>query len=135
MSHNRKLVLSGVALTKAKIPARQNAIAANHVRDELEQEMICSGFLENAPFKWIGLIVRYGLKDEVVPHYDKINLQHGDLPLAIEIDVNRLLAASEYEMMAVYREATLRALISVGEKYNLPTDRLREICKMHDLFC
>lgn len=125
MSHNRKLVLSGVALTKAKIPSRENATAANRVRDELEKEIVESGFLENAPFRWVGLIVRYGLKDEIEPHYYKINLQHGDLPLAIEIDTYRLLGVSEYEMEKVYRRAALIALIHAGEKYQLPTDRLR----------
>ena len=127
MGHNRKLVLSGVALTKAKIPARQNAAAANRVRDELEQEIVKSGFLEKAPFKWVGLIIRYGLKDEVEPHYDKIDHQHGDLPVAIEIDTHRLLEVSEEEMAAVYRKTTLTALVHVGEKYQLPVDRLRTL--------
>ena len=127
MGHNRKLVLSGVALTKARIPAKQNAAAANHVRDELEREMVESGFLEKAPFKWVGLIIRYGLTDENEPHYDKIDQKHGDLPLAIEIDTHRLLEASEDEMAAVYRKATLTALVHAGEKYQLPVDHLRSL--------
>jgi hypothetical protein len=127
MSHNRKLVLSGVALTKAKIPAKQNAAAANRVRDDLEQEIVESGFLEKAPFRWVGLIIRYGLKDENEPHYDKIDSNHGDLPLAIEIDTHRLLEASEDDMIKVYRKATLTALVHAGEKYQLPVDRLRTL--------
>lgn len=127
MGHKRKLVLSGVALTKARIPAKKNAAVANRVRDELEQELVESGFLEKAPFRWVGLIIRYGLKDEDEPHFDKIDQKHGDLPLAIEIDTHRLLEASEDEMAAVYRKATLTALVHAGEKYQLPVDRLRSL--------
>ena len=127
LTHNRKLVLSGVALTKAKIPARQNAAAANRVRDELEREIIESGFLEHAPFKWVGLVIRYGLVDETEPHYDKIDPGHGDLPIAIEIDSRRLLKASEEEMTVIYRKATLTALVHVGERYLLPVHRLRAL--------
>lgn len=127
MAHNRKLVLSGVALTKARLPPKPNAAAANRVRDELEQEIIESGYLEGAPFRWVGLIIRYGLVDEAEPHYEKINAAHGDLPLAIEIDVHRLLGVSEDDMAAVYRNATLTALVHAGERYQLPVERLKSL--------
>lgn len=128
MSHDRKLVIGGVALTMAKIrPAKANAAAANRVRDELEQEIIDSGFLDGAPFKWIGLIIRYGLVDEEKPHYAVINQTHGDLPLAIEVDTHRFLGASEDEMARIYRQATLTALIHAGEKYGLNAERLRSL--------
>ena len=125
MAHNRKLVIGGVALTMARISAKVNASVVSRVRDELEQEMIRYNYLNDAPFKWVGLIIRKGLVDETEPHYEKINQKDGDLPLAIEIDTHRLLGASEDEMAAVYRKATLTALIHAGEKYRLPVDRLR----------
>lgn len=127
MGHNRKLVLSGIALTKARIPPKPNAAAANRVRDELEQEIIQSGYLENAPFRWVGLSIRYGLVDELEPRYDKIDTADDELPLAIEIDVHRLLGVSEDEMAAVYRKATLTALVHAGERYGLPVERLRDL--------
>lgn len=125
MAHNRKLVLSAVALVKVRLNAKAVAAAGNRVRDELEQEIIESGFLEGAPFKWVGLIIREGLVDETKPHFQRINQRHGDLPLAIEIDTHRLLGASEDEVAAVYRKATLLALVAAGERYKLPTERLR----------
>lgn len=127
MAHNRKLVLSGIALTKARIPPKPNALAANQVRDELEGEIIASGYLEAAPFKWVGLSVRYGLVDEAEPHYDKIDPADGELPLAIEIDVHRLLDGSVDEMARVYRKATLIALVHVGARYRLPIGRLESL--------
>jgi hypothetical protein len=103
------------------------AAAANRVRDELEQEIVQSGYLDGAPFEWVGLIIREGLVDETEPHYQRINAQHGDLPLAIEIDVHRLLGASEYELAAVYRKAALIALIHAGKRYGLSVARLQSL--------
>jgi len=97
------------------------------VRDELENEVIQSGYLENAPFGWVGLIIRYGLIDQTEPRYQRINRKHGDLPLAIEIDTHRLLNASEDEIAAVYRKATLTALVHAGARYGLRTDRMKEL--------
>lgn len=127
MEHNRKLVLAGVALTRARLPAKKNAAAMNRTRDELEQVVIRSGYLDNAPFKWVGLVIRYGLIDETTPHYEKINARHGDLPIAIEIDTHRLLEATEDEMVVVYRKATLIALAHAGQKYGLNTARIDQL--------
>lgn len=127
MAHNRRLVLGGVALTKARIHPRRNAAAINKVRDDLEQEVIQSNYLEGAPFLWIGLIIRYGLVDKMEPKYYSIDLKDGELPLAIEIDTHRLLNATEEEMAAVYRKATLIALVHAGEKYGLKVDRMRAL--------
>jgi len=127
MGHNRKLAIGGVALTMARIPHKLNVAATHRVRDELEQEIIESDYLNGAPFKWVGLMIRYGLVDETEPHYQKINAKYGDLPLAIEVDSHRLLNVSENEMAAVYRKATLTALVHAGERYGLKVDRLREL--------
>lgn len=130
MAHNRKLVLGGVALTQAKLPARKSAMAMGKARDELEQEIIQSEYLADAPFKWIGLIIREGLIDESVPHYQGIDKKDGELPVAIEIDTHRLLGASEEAMAAVYRKATLTALVHAGEKYRLPVGRLKALLEV-----
>lgn len=129
MTHNRKLAIGGIALTMAKIPSKINASATNRVRDEIEREIIQSGYLNAAPFSWVSLLIRKGLVDEAEPHYERINSKHGDLPLAIEIDAHRLLEASEDDMVSIYRKATLTALVHAGEKYQLPVDRLRALLK------
>jgi hypothetical protein len=125
MAHNRKLVLGSVALTQAKLPARQMALAAGNVRDDLEREMIQSGYLDGAPFKWIGLIVREGLIDEVVPHYQKIDPSDGELPLAIEVDTNRLVGSSLDNATHIYRKAALLALADAADRFALKADRIR----------
>lgn len=127
MAHNRKLVLGGVALTKAKLPPRQTALAMGKARDDREQEMIQSDYFNGAPFKWIGLIIREGLVDEALPHYQKIDQKDGDLPLAIEIDTNRLVGASAEQATNIYRRAALLVLVHAGEKYDLNAERMRAL--------
>lgn len=120
-------MLSGIAMTMARIPSKRSIAAMTQVRNQLEDEMINSGYIEKAPFRWIGLSIRKGLADENEPHYDRIDPKDGELPLAIEIDTHRLLNADDEEMAAVYRKATLIALIHAGEKYQLPVDRLKTL--------
>ena len=122
--HDRKLGLSGVALTKAR-NNKHDTKALTAVRDELEQLLIESGYLTNAPFSWVTVAVRYGLKDETVPHYEKINQKYGDLPLAIEVDTNRLVGASFDDLVKTFRVAVLRALIPAATKYQRPVEKLR----------
>ena len=84
-----------------------------------------SGFFENAPFEWIGLIIRYGLKDRFDPEYQKIDKVHGDLPIAIEVDSNRLIKADIEDVKAVFRLATSNSLVHVAVKYGLPAESIK----------
>lgn len=117
MTHNRKLVLGGVDLVKARVP---NGIPAmNMLRDELEKVIMEQQMLNGAPFKWIGLIFRYGTKDNYEPEYQRISKKYGDLPIAVEIDAERLCRAPMDQTHSVFREAAIAALIHVAAKYKL----------------
>jgi hypothetical protein len=122
--HNRKLGLSGVALTKAR-NNKHDTKALTAVRDELEQLLIGSAYFTDAPFSWVTVAVRYGLKDEIIPHYEKINQKYGDLPLSIEVDTNRLMGASFEDLVKTFSVAILRALIHAAAKYQRPAEQLR----------
>jgi len=89
--------------------------------------MVNSGYLEAAPFKWVGVIIRYGLKYETEPQYHGINKKHGDLALTIEVDTHDLLDADLAGVVAMFRKATLIALVHAGRKYKLKTDRLEDL--------
>jgi hypothetical protein len=69
MGHHRKLAISGVSLTEAPLKRFKPWTITPIVRDELEQEMLQSGYLDGAPFKWVGLILRYSLVDESEKRY------------------------------------------------------------------
>ena len=96
------------------------------VRDDLEREVINSDYLVNAPFEWLTISLRFGLKNEDKPHYQKINKSYGDLPLAIELDAHELRVADESELQVLLTVATLKALIHAGNKYDLPVQVLEE---------
>ena len=125
--HDRKIVFSGIALTLGSM--NHDLKAYQEIRNDLQPIMISSGYLENAPFIWIGMVFRYGLKNEIVPHYQRINKKYGDLPLAMELDMRILLTADETspELLKEFFEiATLDALIHAGRKYKLRIDALLE---------
>lgn len=122
MTHNRKLVIGGVALVKARLKGTGAVMVS--ICDELEPMLIESGFIAEAPFGFVNLIIRYGLKDQWVPEYQKINERYGDLPVTIEVDVSGLVGASVHAIRAKFRAATLEALIQVATKYALPAQPL-----------
>jgi hypothetical protein len=122
--HGRLLGLTGTALTSARNP-KGDIQALSAVRDEVEILLINTGYCEGAPFSWVTISIRFGLKDESVPHYKSINKKYGDLPLAIEVKTDKLLGASLDNLKRIFRDAALRALIHAGEKHGRPVELLR----------
>ncbi len=118
--HNRKLGITGIALTKARNNPN-DVKALTVVRDEIEKVMTESGYLDGAPFSWVTLAIRYGLKNDDEPTYQKINSHYGDLPLAIEVDTHELLDSPLEQLKKVFKRAALTSLIHAGRKYARPT--------------
>lgn len=112
-----------VALVKVRL-GKEIFPAANEVRDQIEQWVLDDGYLVDAPFSWVGLIVREGLKDDVEPEIGRIDRKYGDLELAIEIDTHKLLGQTKEGMSEVLRKASLRALVAAGRRYERPMVRL-----------
>ncbi|WP_082463938.1 Imm39 family immunity protein [Sphingomonas sp. Leaf17] len=127
--HNRKLVLGSVALTKARLPAKAHAAALNKIRDDLEREIIESGYLAGSPFTWIGLIIREGLVDEIKPHLREIDEKDGELPAAIEINTHTLIGASQDRIEVVYRKAALVSLIHIAARFELDANRFESLLR------
>lgn len=124
--HNGKLGLMGVSLTMARVP-KATLDAFKVVEEEIEPILEDIGYLEDAPFSWVTLAIRYGLKNEEKPHYMAVNKKYGDLPLAIEVDVHEMLGASLDELQRIFRSAALRALIHAGERFGRPTAVLKDL--------
>lgn len=127
MGHNRRLAFSGAAMTNARLRGKKTFVAAEVVRDELENELIAYDYFAGAPFTNVGISIRYGLKYDHEPVYWKIDRAHQELPLAIEVDVHDMLEASQEQMNAIFRKAALRALVHAGDKYGLKNDRLKTL--------
>lgn len=126
--HKRKLAFSGVALTKGRLEYGWKVMEA--LQDELEDLMLFSHYLDNAPFLWVGIIFRYGLKHETIPHYRRIDKKDGALDLAKELDMRILLTADETDpalLKEFFEIATLDCLIHAGRKYKLNIEGLLKL--------
>ena len=121
--HSRKLALLGVAMTAARNP-KESIRALGEVRDQLEALLISEDFFDGAPFSWSTLSIRYGLKNELEPHYEKINSSYGDLPLAIEVNCREFKGADLQELRKLFERSALLALIHAGKRYGRPTQAL-----------
>ncbi len=130
MAHNRHLALGGASLTAARLNRHFMPVMCE-VNEELESEIAAIDFLKGAPFKWIGLILRFGLVNEDVPHYQRINKKYGDMPVAIELDTHELRNASRDELKEKFLMATLKTLVDVAKKYNLPGDSFEKMLADH----
>lgn len=124
--HGRKLGLIGVALTMERYNQFDDFVS-DLVRDQIESLLIESEFYRAQSFSWITVAVRYGLKNDVEPEYQRINNKYGDLPLAIEIDVNETVGASLDEMKAIIGRAVLVSVIHAGRKYDCPVEALEKM--------
>lgn len=123
--HSRKLGLIGVALTKQR-NNRHDIKALTIVRDVMEKVIIDSGYLDGAPFFWVTIAIRYGLKDDDKPSYQPISRKYGDLPLSIEVDTNGIIGASLDGLVLIFKRAVLNALIHAGETFGRPIDQLQK---------
>jgi hypothetical protein len=122
----QQLGLGGVSLTKIR-SNRQSGPVMVEVGDKLEAIMIETNYLDKAPFKRVGLILYFGLKNDDVPGYQRINKKYSELPVTIELDARELRHASRDELKRMFTIATLKTLIHVGEKYDLPTQEFRSM--------
>ena len=125
--HERKIVFSGVDLVGASMSHSYEIYGV--IMDEYEKLLISSGYLEHAPFLWIGIMFLYGLKNDKIPKYQRIHKKYGDLSLELELDMRVLLLADANDtdvLREFFEIATLDALIHAGKKYKLPTQILEE---------
>ena len=123
MGHNRKLVIGAVALVMGRV---RNESVLDGVRDELEKVMIESGWFPSAPFTYISLIIRYGIKNQLQPEFQRVSRKYNDLPISIELDMQDIHAVHRDadKLKALFGQAALEALIAVAERYKLPKQKL-----------
>jgi hypothetical protein len=95
-------------------------------REAIEPILVKSGWFPDAPFRWVGIIFRYGLATDPEPQFDQIDPNDGDLPIARELDTKELLAVHrDVDALARYfRIRTLECLLSVARRYDLPASIL-----------
>ena len=128
-NHNFKIDISGISLIN-KPDNRFEGKAWKIVVSEFQQAMEQSNFLEAAPFYWITIVFRYGLKNDTKPTYRRISKKYGDLPLTIEFDItdgeDEWFCRSLEDITEVFRRVVMICLEDVARKYKLPIDELKK---------
>ena len=124
--YNRKLGLISAGMVKFRFKVDDYRLMGE-VQDEAEEWMVESAYLEDAPFEWITLSLRFGLKDDEQPLYFRISKKYRDLPMSIELDVRDLRFADEEQVKRAFLVATLKSLVHAGKKYELNTERISTV--------
>ncbi|KJG37390.1 hypothetical protein UA32_12820 [Photobacterium angustum] len=128
MADQRILLIGGVSLMKGRV--KEAGPVMREICDELEPMLQDIGFLNEAPFKTISMIICFGEKDDLTPQYDPINKRHSELPVGVELELAGLRTASKDVVKAAFVTATIDVLLDVSEKYGLPNAPLKTIAGM-----
>lgn len=125
MSTQRCLLIGAVSLIKGRV--KEAGMAMVEVADKIEPLLNETGYMNNAPFKTVHLIVRFGEKTDLEPKFSAINKRELELPAAVELELAPLRMATRDVVARVIMDATVGVLLRVAEKYNLPKDGLSEL--------
>lgn len=125
MSEQRILLIGGVSLVKGRV--REAGLVMQEICNELEPLLKEISFVDNAPFKTVSMIIRFGENTNLNPEYEPINKRHSELPVAIELELASLRTASKEVVKDAFVKATIDVLADVARKYNLPAEPLEAI--------
>lgn len=122
MSEQRILLIGGVSLVKGRV--REAGAVMQEICNELEPFLNDIGFVNNAPFKTISMVIRFGNNTNLTPDYDPINKRYSELPVAVELELSSLRFASKEVVKDAFIKATIDVLVDVANKFDLPSDSL-----------
>lgn len=125
MSEQRILLIGGVSLVKGRV--REAGLVMQKICNELEPFLKEIGFVDNAPFKTVSMIIRFGEKTNLNPEYEPINKRHSELPVSVEFKLSSLCTASKEAVKNAFVKATIDVLADVAHRYNLPADQLKTL--------
>jgi hypothetical protein len=125
MSNQRILLIGGVSLVKGRV--REAGPAMLEICDDLEPLLKEIGFVDNAPFKTVSMIIRFGETTDLTPNYEPISKRHSELPVAVEMELAGLRMANKDVVKSTFVKATIDVLLDVAKKYDLPSKALQAI--------
>ena len=119
--HPWKFVFSGIDCVGASITHDLDLYKALKV-DYYQDLLISSGYFSDPRFTWVGMTIRYGLKNDRKTEFQGIDKRYECIDLAKELDMRILLTADENDvevLMDFFKIASLDSLIEAGLKYKL----------------
>ena len=119
--HQWKFVFSGIDLVMASMN-NDGYVMTTVGREYLQNLLIDSGYFSDPRFTWVGMTIRYGLKNDRKTEFQGIDKKYECIDLAKELDMRVLLTADENDvdmLMDFFKIAALDSLIEAGKKYKL----------------
>lgn len=119
--HPWKFVVSGIDCVGASLKNDLKIYKTLKI-DYLQDLLVISKYFSNPRFTWVGMSVRYGLKNDRKTEFQGIDKKYECLDLAKELDMRILLTADENDvdmLMDFFKIAFLDSLIEAGKKYKL----------------
>lgn len=122
---DRRIGFISVALVKGRI--KNDMGFWKEIKPEIDNLLRENNVFKKAPFLWVGLNYRYGIKNDLKLEFQRINKKYGDLGVALELDMNILKWADENNLTLlkdIFMIAALEALLQVCDKYKLPKEAI-----------
>lgn len=116
---NWRFYVGMAALVPGRV--RGDIPAASAVKEEIDS-LLSDSFFQNAPFKRIGLMIRYGTKTDLEPKYHA--LHKDELPITVEVEMSEIRKFRGDALVEAFREIVLEALIRVAARYGLSAEKL-----------
>ena len=118
----RNLVVGGVSLVKCKVKRYGPAILA--ARNKIETALEENGYLAEAPFRTVSLILRFGTYNNPTPEIGKIDSRRRLLPVAVELDANDLATIDLQGLERHFHGVMIEVLCDVAANFDLPFEFL-----------
>jgi len=124
---DRRIGFLGVALVKGRI--KNDGQCWFQIKTYLNNFLKKYHYFNGGSFLWLSLAYRYGIKNDLKLEFQRINKTYGDLPIALELDMEILQWADQNDLELlhdIFMIAALEALIQVAKKYKLPMEAFVE---------
>ncbi len=117
--------MGAVSLTMQR-PNKNLRIAAGIVRDEMEAALIVCKYFDGAPFSWISIILKLGIKNDHKPNYEGISAD-GCLNLSLEINISEIKLYTLNVLTDTIRGYVFLSILDVSSTYRLPSESILKL--------
>lgn len=119
--------MGAVSLTMQR-PNKNLRTAAGIVRDDVESALIECKYFDEAPFSWISIILKLGIKDESAPIYEGIS-NDGCLNLSLELNFSEAKLYTLDMMIDKIKNCVLISVLDASRVYRLPSKSILKLLK------
>ncbi|CAO5682730.1 MAG: hypothetical protein HEEMFOPI_01770 [Holosporales bacterium] len=124
---DRRISFCAAALVKGRIYDDFNCW--DKIKTYLNILLKKTEYFQTDKFLYVQLLYRYGIKNNLKVDFGRINKKYGDLPIAVELDMEILMWADKNNidlLHDIFMIAALEALIQVCNRYKLPKEAIEE---------